>query len=89
MCVNAGYHRTSQTIINLVDLESIPYVWHATLIKESGFCSALLKGKKYQLITRHPETRSKHNVETPIIFLGKVILSNNISKGEGLSLLEP
>jgi hypothetical protein len=72
ICVKAGCQRTSQTVTNLVVLDSMLYVWHATRIKAIHFSSALLKRRNMSLITRRPETRSNHEMEKPFNSLGKL-----------------
>ena len=72
ICVKAGCQRTSQTVTNLVVLDSVLYVWYATRIKEIRFSSALLKRQNTILIRRRPEKRSNHEMENPFISLGKL-----------------
>ena len=72
ICVKTGCQRISQTVKNLVVLDSVLYVWHATRINEILFSSALLKRRNMSLITRRPETRSNHELEKPFNSLGKL-----------------
>ena len=49
-CMHDGHQSSLRMVINLVTWNPVPCIWNIKPIKESSFCSTLLKGMKHGLM---------------------------------------